>query len=91
MKPWMATAVLSLTLLGACGPSQELVQTQADMETLRKENARLKTKVSEMEGQLKRVGQERDQLKLLAAKPPPAPAPVAAPTPSKKNSTTARK
>jgi len=88
MKSLLPAAVLSLALLGACGPSQQLVQAQADLEVLRKEKAQLTTKVTEVEGQLKKVSQERDQLKAQLAKATPAPA---APAPAKKPSTTVRK
>jgi septal ring factor EnvC (AmiA/AmiB activator) len=93
MKAWMAALVLVLAPLAACGPSKELEQAQADTEALRKENAKLKTKINELEGSLQQVRQERDQLKVAAAKPAAAPAPTPAPAlaPAKKPGTTVRK
>jgi hypothetical protein len=85
MKRWMAIVVLSLAPLTACGPSKELQQARAEVDSLQKENATLKKKMGELEGTLKKVSQERDQLKVAAAKPPPAPAP--APAPAKKTAT----
>jgi ribosomal protein L12E/L44/L45/RPP1/RPP2 len=89
MKAWMAALVLALAPLVACGPSKELVQAREDADAVRKENAKLKTRVTELEGNLQQVRQERDQLKAAAVKP--APAPAATPTPPKKPGTTARK
>ena len=91
MKAWMATLVLALAPLVACGPSKELSQARTDADALRKENTTLKTKVTELEGSLQQVRQERDQLKAAAAKPAPASTPAPAPTPPKKTGTTARK
>lgn len=64
---------------------KDLEQARADAEILRKENAKLKTRLTELEGNLQQVRQERDQLKVAAAKPAPAPAPA------KKTGTAARK
>jgi septal ring factor EnvC (AmiA/AmiB activator) len=89
MKAWMAALALVLAPLVACGPSKELEQSQADTEALRKENAKLKTKITELEGSLQQVRQERDQLKTTAAKPAAAPEPT--PAPAKKPGTTVRK
>lgn len=92
MKAWMAALVLALAPLAACGPSKELAQARGDADTLRKENARLKLKVTELEENLQQVRQERDRLKVAAAKSaptsPPTPAQAA---PKKTGGTTARK
>ncbi|MDY7232710.1 hypothetical protein [Hyalangium rubrum] len=91
MKTWMAAVVLALAPLVACGPSEELTQAQEDVVQLRKENATLKTKLTDMESALKRVSQERDQLKVAATRAATTPAPVAAPAPSKRSPPATRK
>jgi hypothetical protein len=91
MKTWMAALMLALAPLVACGPSKELEQARGDADALSKENAKLRTKLTELEGSLQQARQERDQLKVAAAKPAPAPAPAPAPTPPKKTGATPRK
>jgi hypothetical protein len=96
MKAWMTVMMLSVGSLAACGPSPELAQARSEAETLRKENAALKTRATELEGTLKKATQERDQLKAVVGRIPAAPPPAAAPSPAqpapaKKGSTTARK
>jgi hypothetical protein len=97
MKAWMTVVMLSVGCLAACGSSAELEQARVEAETLRKENAALKTRAGELEGTLQKATQERDQLKATVAKLPAAP-PAAAtppapanPAPVKKGSATARK
>ncbi|MDC0712776.1 hypothetical protein POL68_30225 [Stigmatella sp. ncwal1] len=96
MKAWMTVVMFSVGSLAACGPSEELEQARGEVETLRKENATLKTRAGELEGTLKKATQERDQLKAVVGRLPAAPAPAATPTPAnpvpvKKGSATARK
>jgi hypothetical protein len=92
MKAWMAALVLVLAPLAACGPSKELQQAKGEADTLRKENAKLKLKITELEENFQQVRQERDQLKITAAKPAPASTPTSAPAaPKKTGGTTARK
>ncbi|WP_224364980.1 hypothetical protein [Hyalangium versicolor] len=80
MKAWMAALVFAVVPLVACGPSQELEHAREQVDALQQENAKLKTRVSDLEGSLQNLRHERDQLKLAAAaKPAPAPAPAAAP------------
>lgn len=89
MKAWMAALTLALTSLVACGPSKELERARGDADTLRQENTKLKTQLAELEGNLQKVRQERDQLKVAAAKPAPTPPP--APAAAKKPSAPAKK
>ncbi|SEU37590.1 hypothetical protein [Stigmatella erecta] len=96
MKAWMTVMMLSVGSLAACGPSKELAQARSEVETLRQENAVLKTRAGELEGTLKKATQERDQLKAVVGRLPAAPAPAttpssAQPAPVKKGSATARK
>ncbi|SEL36795.1 hypothetical protein SAMN05444354_105337 [Stigmatella aurantiaca] len=93
MKAWMTVMMLSVGSLAACGPSKELAQARGEVETLRQENAVLKTRAGELEGTLKKATQERDQLKAVVGRlPAPAASPSPAqPAPVKKGSATARK
>ncbi|KFE69386.1 hypothetical protein [Hyalangium minutum] len=91
MKAWMAALVLALAPLVACGPSKELERAKGDADALRQENTKLKTQLAELEGNFQKVRQERDQLKLAAAKPAPAATPAPAPAAPKKPGTTAKK
>ncbi|MFP2925801.1 hypothetical protein ACLESO_11400 [Pyxidicoccus sp. 3LG] len=88
MKAWMAVVALAVVPLVGCGSSRELNKAKIEANTLRKdadtlraENAALKTKVSELEGELGLVTKERDELKTAAAEQP---APAAVPASGKK-------
>jgi uncharacterized coiled-coil DUF342 family protein len=87
MKTWVAVAVLAVGPLSACGPSKELRQVRseanslrtemdslrAEVRVLRAENKTLKSKVGDLEDSLTEVARERDELKLAAERPAPAP------------------
>jgi uncharacterized protein YlxW (UPF0749 family) len=87
MKTWVVVAVLAVGPLSACGPSKELRQVRseasalrteteslrAEVRVLRAENKTLKAKVGDLEDSLIEVSQERDELKLAAERPAPAP------------------
>ncbi|MCP3137166.1 hypothetical protein [Pyxidicoccus xibeiensis] len=88
MKAWMAVVALAVVPLVGCGSSREMNKAKIEANTLRKdadtlraENAALKTKVSELEGELALVSKERDELKTAAAEQP---APAAVPAGGKK-------
>jgi septal ring factor EnvC (AmiA/AmiB activator) len=91
MKAWMAALTLALTPLVACGPSKELERAQRDADALRQENTKLKNQLTELEGTIQKVRQERDQLKLAAAKPAPASTPLPVPAVPKKTGTSTKK
>ncbi|WP_232293707.1 hypothetical protein [Stigmatella aurantiaca] len=87
MKVWMAAGGLVLGTLCACGPSKELRQVRSEAKSLREEasalraetrvlraeNSTLKSKVRTLEDDLEELTRERDELKLAAQKPAPAP------------------
>ncbi|MCP3063479.1 hypothetical protein LXT21_32345 [Myxococcus sp. K38C18041901] len=71
MKAWMAVAMLAVVPLVGCGGSRELNRARAETnvlkkttEELRSENEALKTKVTELEGEVASVTKERDDLKV---------------------------
>lgn len=90
MKAWMTVVSLAVVPLAVgCTSSRELTRARVEANTLRTdadalrgENATLKERVSELEGQLAKVQEERDTLKAAAEAPPPEP--VVAPAGGKK-------
>jgi len=89
MKAWMTVVSLAVVpLTVGCTSSRELTRARVeanalrkDADTLREENAALKERVGELEGQLATVLEERDALKAAAEQPPE---PVVAPAAGKK-------
>lgn len=87
MKTWVVVAALTVGPLSACGPSKELRQVRAEADSLRTEtdslraevrvlraeNKTLKAKVGDLEDNLIEVSRERDELRLAAERPTPAP------------------
>ena len=56
MKAWIAVMVLSVGVLGACGPSKDLVRARGEARDARAE-------LEQLRGELKRVGEENVLLK----------------------------
>ena len=81
MKVFVAVATVALSALGACGNGEELKTAQAKIDSLTKENAGLKSAVTELNNSVGKITAERDDFKaqvekaaIAAATPPPPPA-----------------
>ena len=91
MKIFVVVAV-ALSALGACGNAEELKVAQGKLETSQKENASLKSAITELNSSMGKVTAERDDLKAqvekaaaaAAAPPPVAGKPAAAAKPAAK-------
>ena len=91
MKIFVVVAV-ALSALGACGNAEELKAAQGKLETSQKENASLKSAITELNASMGKVTAERDDLKAqvekaaaaAAAPPPAAGKPAAAAKPAAK-------
>lgn len=83
MKVFLMVGMVLVGSLAACGNADELKAAQASVESLKKDNAALKSANTAQSANLAKVTAERDELKAAAEKaaaaPPPAPEPAAKP------------
>jgi hypothetical protein len=83
MKIFVVVAAMAMTAIGACGNADELKAANAKVDALTKENATLKSNLSEATASASKAASERDAFKAeidkaaaaasaAAAAPPPA-------------------